>query len=76
MIMHAASVMNRYVVGRDGRTAFQRLHGRRASNKAVEFGERVFYDIPRKLRAKMNLRWRLGMYLGVAPHSGEHLIGT
>ena len=24
----------------------------------------------------MSLRWRLGMYLGVASHSGEHLIGT
>ena len=76
LVCHAASVMNRYVVGRDGRTAFQRLHGRRASSKAVEFGERVFYYIPKKLRAKMSLRWRLGMYLGVAAHSGEHLIGT
>ena len=71
-----ASAMNRYVAGGDGRTAFQRLHGRRASNKAVEFGERVFYYIPRKLRAKMSLRWRLGMYLGIASHSGEYLIGT
>ena len=76
LVMHVASVMNRYVVGGDGRTAFQRLHGRRASSKAVEFGERVFYYIPKKLRAKMSLRWRLGMYLGVASHSGEHLIGT
>ena len=76
MILHAASVMNRYVVGRDGRAAFQRLHGRRASWKAVEFGERMCYDTPRKLRAKMSLRWRLGMYLSMAPHSGEHLIGT
>ena len=76
LILHVASVMNRFVVGRDGKTAFQRLHGRRASSKAVEFGERVFYYIPRKLRAKMSLRWRLGMYLGVASHSGEHLIGT
>lgn len=76
LVCHAASVMNRLVVGKDGRTAFQRLHGRRTSNRAVEFGERVFYYIPKKLRAKMSLRWRLGMYLGVAAHSGEHIIGT
>ena len=76
MTLHAASVMNRYVVGRDGRTAFQRLHGRRASSKAAEFGERVFYYISNNLKAKMNLPWRLGVYPGVAPHSGEHLIGT
>lgn len=75
-VLHAASVMNRFVVGRDGSTAFQRLHGRRATNKTVEFGEKVFYYIPRKLLAKMSLRWRLGMCLGVTQHSGEHLIGT
>ena len=40
LVLHAARVMRRYVIGRDGRTASQRLHGRRASNKAVESGEK------------------------------------
>ena len=48
LIEHTASIMNRFVIGKDGQTAYQRLHGRRAHKKAVEFGERVFYDIPRK----------------------------
>ena len=46
LIEHTASIMNRFVIGKDGQTAYQRLHGRRAHKKAVEFGERVFYYIP------------------------------
>ena len=57
-------------------TAYQRWHGRRANSKAVEFGEKVFYHVPKKLRSNMQLRWRIGIYLGVAGHSGKHYIGT
>ena len=71
---HVGSVMNRYVVGNDGLTAYQRLHGRRANSKAVEFGEKVFDDVPKKLRSKMQLRWRIGIYLGVAGHPGQHIL--
>ena len=70
------SAMNLYVVANDGLTAYQRLHGRRANSKAVEFGEKVFDHVPKNLRSKMQLRWRIGIYLGVAGHSGEHYIGT
>ena len=37
LILHVASVMNRFVVGRVGKTTFQRLYCRRARSKAVEF---------------------------------------
>ena len=57
-------------------TACQRLHGRRANSKAVELGEKVFDCVPKKSRSKMQLRWRIGIYLGAAGHSGEHYIGT
>ena len=46
LIEHNASILNRFVVGDDGQTAYQRLHGRRANKKAVYFGERLFYYIP------------------------------
>ena len=67
---NVGSVMNHYVMGNDGLTAYQRLHGRRADSKAVEFGEHVFYHVPKKLRSKMQLRWRIGIYMGVAGHPG------
>ena len=61
--INAASVMNRYVVGNDGLTAHKRLYGRRANSKAVEFGVKVFYHVPKKLKSKMQLRWKIGIYL-------------
>ena len=76
LIEHTASIVNRFVVGDDGQTAYQRLHGQRATKKAVEFGEKLFYYTARKLQTKMNMRWRIGMYLGMAPQSGEHFVGT
>ena len=33
LVLHAASVMNRFVIGGDGKTAFQRTHGRRGATK-------------------------------------------
>ena len=71
---HIASVMNRCLVGNVGLTADQRLHGRRANSKAVEVGEKVFDHVPKKLRSKMQLRWKIGIYLGVAGHAEEHYI--
>ena len=41
LIEHTASIFKRFVVGDDGQTAHQRLHGRRANKKAVEFGEKL-----------------------------------
>jgi hypothetical protein len=76
LIEHTASILNRLVAGDDGQTAYQRLHGRRANKKAVEIGEKLFDYISRKLRTEMNMRWRIGMYLGVVPQSGEHFVGT
>ena len=45
------------------------------NKRAVEFGEKLFDYNPGELRTKMNMRWRIGMYLGVAPQSGEHYVG-
>ena len=76
LMEHVAIVMNRYVVENYGLTAYQKLHGRRANSQVVEFGEKVFDHVPKRLRSKMQLRWRIGIYSGVAGHSGEHYIGT
>ena len=36
----------------------------------------MFYFVPRKLRAKLNQRWKIGIYLGQAPTSNESYVGT
>ena len=39
LIEHTASILNRYVVGDDDQTAYQRLRGQRANKRAVDIGE-------------------------------------
>ena len=36
----------------------------------------MFYYVPKRLRAKLSHRWRLGTYLGMASSSNEHYVAT
>ena len=76
LIEHVANVMNRYAVNEEGVTPYQAIHGKRSTLKVVEFAEQVLYHVPKRLRAKLTQRWRVGTYLGLAPSSNEHLIST
>ena len=76
MIEHVASVINRYSVNAEGVTPYQAIHGKRSALKVVEFGERVLYHVPKRLRAKLTQRWRIGTYLGLAPSSNEHFVAV
>ena len=71
IVEHAASMANRQICNADGRTPFETIHGQRWKGRAVEFGEQVFYFVPKKLRAKLSLRWRVGTYLGNAQATNE-----
>ena len=76
LVEHVASNLNRYSVNPDGRTPYEDRHGKKAVHRLVEFGERVFYDVPRRLRSKLDNRWRLGTFLGVTSNSNDNYIGT
>ena len=52
------------------------MHGRKCNAKIVEFGGRCYYYVPKKLRAKLDKRWRLGVYLGTSADSNEHYLGA
>ena len=52
------------------------MHGRKAHAKVVIFGERCYYVVPKKLRAKLDRPWRLGVYLGSSPDPNEHFFGA
>ena len=43
LVEYAAFLLNRFEVGRDGRTAFERLRGRPCRIPVACFGEKVFY---------------------------------
>ena len=76
MVEHAASMLNRFTTNSEGVTPYAALHGRNSTERHIEFGEKVFYFVPRKARTKLCLRWRLGTYLGVAPSANECYIAN
>ena len=51
------------------------MHGKKAADKMVEFGERVYYWIPKKMRYKLDMRWKVGIMLGVVNSSNKYYIG-
>ena len=74
LVEYASVLLSKYSVGNDGFTAYQKLHGKRAHEKLVEFGEKVLYFIPKAKRAKLDKRFGLGVYLGRALWGDENYI--
>ena len=79
MIRWAAMMCSRYLVGKDGRTAYERRRGRRCKVPVVAFGETVWYKKIRESKDrkdKFNSEWEEGIWLGHARSSNEAVIGT
>jgi hypothetical protein len=76
LVEHVATILNRYSVNKDGQTPYFAFHGRRPSDRLVEFGERVFYFVPKKIRSKLDHRWRLGIFIGLSSNSNESFVAT
>ena len=74
LVEYASALLSKYAAGNDGRTAFQRLHGKRAHEKLVEFGEKVLYFIPKAKRAKLDKRFGVGVFLGRALWGDENFV--
>ena len=79
IVRWAAICYSRYAVGRDGRTAYERLRGRSCKAIVVPMGEKVWYKQlgdggDRKHKAETE--WFQGVWLGPATNSSETLIGT
>lgn len=76
LVQNSADVVNKSAVNRSGHAHYEDLHGKKPKERRIEFGERVFYSIPKQGRAKMDVRWKLGVFLGHTPASGEHFVGA
>ena len=73
----AAYLVNQLAVGKDGKTAMERIKGKKATVAGVEFGEKLLYKV--KLANKMekiNARWNHGIFVGVRNRSNELWIAT
>ena len=65
LVEYSAVLLNKYHVNEStNTTAYQALHGQPASEKLAQFGERLYYLVPRRRRSNMDLSWGIGVYLG------------
>jgi hypothetical protein len=75
LLEHAADTLNKFAVASDGRTAFERVKGKRYKGEMVEFGRKVMCKIPCKPEGGlMQERWVRGVWLGKRFMSDEHLV--
>ena len=79
LIRHSAQVINRYRVGEDGKTNWERIKGKKFKREVPEFEECVWFVRPGSHKDsgnKFEVKWEDGVWLGVRDESGEHAIGT
>jgi len=77
LVRYASTVMNRYGVGDDGKTCYERLKGKRFRNPVAEFGECIWYLKPgTKGVEKLYSRWETGIFAGIRDESGEVIVCT
>lgn len=76
LIEYSAVFLNRYGVGKDGNTPFERLKGRCARTLGVAFGESVLWKRKPKGGAfgKFTCLWGDGMHLGIRGSPGELVV--
>jgi len=73
---YCAFVLNRFEVGADGKTAYERMKGKKAKQQGVEFAEGILFKKKRVNQPKDVSVWEDGIYLGVRGMSGEIIVGT
>ena len=76
---HGNFLMSRYRVGQDGRTAYERLKGKRWKRPMVSFGEKVYFRPLKSYVAgqgDMEPQLKLGRYVGTHGRNGDVLIMT
>ena len=66
LVEHVLDVITKYLRRTDGRTAYERLFGKRVHEEGLEFGERLLWR--RRATPNMNFvleaRWSEGQWLG------------
>ena len=68
LIMFSGSLLTRFMVGSDGKTAFEREKGKRYKRALPEFGERIHFMPLKKSGSKLNKlepRLKDGIFLGL-----------
>ena len=71
LIIHSAETINRFAIGQDGKTSYERWKGKKYQVRMAEFGERVLSLKPGSTGkksltrgGKMGCGWELTKHLG------------
>ena len=71
-------LINRCLVGHDGKTPYARLMGKHSGKEIIEIGERVLAKISRGKesgrRQSLQTRWHEAVWVGIAKKSNEHIV--
>ena len=77
MIRHASFIINRFNVGQDGKTPYERWKQKKFKGELVEFGEKIMYlKMGSKGVNKMDCRWETGLWVGMKDDSNESITST
>ena len=76
LVEYAAVLLNRFEVAKDGKTAYERLRGKRSRLFGTEFGERIQWRraIKGSRRDKLDSVWDDGVFAGYRAQSGETIV--
>ena len=77
LVEYAAVLLNRFESGRDGKTAYERNKGKKATTLGIEIGESIFLRRKRIGGAlgKLTTLWETGIFLGIMGKSNEVIVG-
>jgi len=77
LVEHASDVYNKFHIGSDGKTSYERWKGKPWNKETVEFGELVHYKFSkRSSRGKLDDRWAEGVFIGYKWRTGEAMISV
>ena len=61
--------------GIDGKTPWERRHGRPCRRSIAEFGEKILWLPTGKHKSHLEERYLRGVFLGIALHSNDIIVG-
>jgi hypothetical protein len=77
LVEHASDVYNKFHVGADGKTSYERWKGKPWNRDTLEFGELIHYKFPKKTsRGKLDDRWAEGIFVGYKWRTGEAMVAV
>ena len=78
LVRWAALLITLFSVGTDGKSAYERIRGKRCKTEVIRFGEKVRYKQLKGVDSggTMDSSWHEGVWLGHNRNSSEIIIGT